>query len=676
MSPTTFANEKVNILIVDDQMSGLIAIEAVLQSPEYNLVLASSGREALKRIQEDAFALILLDVRMPGMDGFETAEIIKTHDRSRDIPIIFITGNSHDQLYIHKGYQSGAVDYLFKPFDAEILKSKVSVFIELYQKNKMIQSQEEQIRKSEIASLEIKNLERYRILANAIPHMVWEATPEGNISYFNRSGYDYTGLSPSIFATSNESAKVVPWKTFVHGEDIDILRTTWKDAMKQQASFEIECRIKRGSDGMFRWHLIRMIPEKLESGQTRIWIGTATDIHDRKQAEDEIRKAGLAAQEATQIKSDFLATMSHEIRTPMNSIQGMTGLLLDTPLTSEQREYTELIRESSATLLTLINDVLDFSKIESGKIELEVIDFDFSQLIKNCEKIFASMTEKKGIRLHTRLPDGIPHSLKGDSSRLQQVLVNLINNAIKFTNKGTVTISAHITHQNEKDVGLRVEVRDTGIGIPESAKGRMFQTFSQADSSTTRRFGGSGLGLSICKKLIETMGGEIGFQSQEGSGSTFWFTLTLEKGLPLNIETPEPRVNRAFGPRPTPRYGRILIEEDNTANQKLALRALEKIGYRADVVGDGNEVLNALREVPYDVILMDWQMPEMDGRKATEIIRSSKVLGRTDIPIIAMTANAMKGDREKCLEAGASDYLAKPVNTEQLFSALRLWLHR
>jgi PAS domain S-box-containing protein len=643
------SNIKVNLLLVDDQPSGMLALEVVLRSPQYNLVKAASGREALKCLQENDFALILLDVQMPGLDGFETAERIKANESTRDIPIIFITGVSEDNLYIQKGYRTGAVDYICKPYDADILRSKVTVFIELFKKNQTIKRQSELIHQNEIAKL-----------ADAIPHIVWEAKGDGTITYLNKSWCDYTGLTLQDHSDA--------WKITVHPDDLRQFLESWHLGRESKKRFEVECRFRRGSDGAYRWHLVLMIPETSTEGQVTAWLGTGTDIHDRKQVEEQMRRASEAAQEAAQVKSDFLATMSHEIRTPLNAIIGMTGLLLDTNQTPDQKDFTETVRQSSATLLSLINDILDFSKIESGKLELEAVDFDLGQIVRDCERAFLNVVQKKGIRLETKIKDGIPLNCRGDSARLQQILTNLINNAIKFTSEGKVTLQVEMVGSGR----YRFEVSDTGIGIPANAMNRLFERFSQADSSTTRRFGGTGLGLSICKGLVGRMGGKINVTSEEGRGSTFWFELPFEKGatLPAHEHVEAAAIQQGHRER----IGRILIAEDNTANQKVALRAVEKFGYRAEVVGDGNEVLDALREIPYDLILMDWQMPEMDGCTATKIIRTSKTIGRTDIPIIAMTANAMKGDQEKCLECGMNDYISKPIDFQLLARKLERWM--
>ena len=406
--------------------------------------------------------------------------------------------------------------------------------------------------------------------------------------------------------------------------------------------------------------------EAIEGG-----LALIIDISAKKKAEREKAESILnerAAVHASQTKSQFLANMSHEIRTPINGVLGMISLLLDTPLQAEQWEYANAARVSADSLLTVINDILDFSKIEAGKLEFENVDFDLFKVLHNVERAFLYQTEKKGLKLVFDCPQTLPRFYNGDSGRLRQILNNLLSNAIKFTTKGQITVKVRDELQSQ---AIRIEVSDTGMGIPANALDRMFKAFSQADSSTSRRFGGTGLGLSISKNLVEQMNGKIGVETRENIGSTFWFTVKLNRA-----KNPVKDLSGGIGSFEgmSARPMRVLIAEDNTINQKIALRYLEKMGLRADVVANGLEVLDALRAIPYDLILMDCQMPEMDGLEATRIIRSSESLQRQNIPIIAMTANAIKGDREKCLEAGMNDYVSKPVAPSELFLMLQKWL--
>jgi len=375
--------------------------------------------------------------------------------------------------------------------------------------------------------------------------------------------------------------------------------------------------------------------------------------------------ARQAADSANQAKSEFLAIVSHEIRTPMNAIIGFARMLDEAGLAKPHGEYASMILRAGDALMTILNDILDLSKIEAGRIDLEEVVFPVADKLKVIEELWLAPAQQKDLYLRTAIASDVPAVVLGDPMRIRQVLFNLVNNAIKFTFSGGVTVKASLGHRTGTGLELRFEVHDTGIGIPADKQAIIFDAFTQADSSTNRRHGGTGLGLNICKRLVDMMGGRIGVESEPGVGSTFWFTVACREATSIAID----REYADVAVEKPGRAMRILLAEDHALNQMMIRIMLEAAGHQVEVVDDGLQAVHAVRSRPYDVVLMDISMPELDGVQATRRIRELEGPERR-IPIIALTANAMKGDREKFLAAGMTDYLSKPIHIKSLIRAL------
>ncbi len=413
------------------------------------------------------------------------------------------------------------------------------------------------------------------------------------------------------------------------------------------------------------------------------------NAQELEQKNQELETALAAARQATLTKSRFLANISHEIRTPINGLLGMADFLLGTKLDPEQREYAETIQRSAGSLTSLINDILDFSSIEAKTLRLDRIAFSLRATIEQTASEFTSQAGAKGIDFASSIASSVPDAVLGDAVRLRQVLTNLLGNAVKFTERGRIALAAELVSQTRDEMKLRFTVSDTGIGISAGDRDRLFETFTQADDSNTRKYGGAGLGLAISKQLVELLGGEIGVESGPGAGSRFWFTASFGKASRAEAtkagaapQAPASPVKAGVHTSvnagrksacATPHSMRILLAEDNEINQRITLRLLQKLGVAADAVVNGREAVEALQKKKYDLVLMDCQMPDMDGFEATAVIRSREGKSRHQT-ICALTANAMAGDRERCLAAGMDDYISKPIGLEKLRDALVRWI--
>lgn len=528
-----------------------------------------------------------------------------------------------------------------------------------------LKDKEEELRRSE---------NQFRAFINNSPTVIFLKNEQGNYELINRSFEKMMNVTLDDLAGKTDFDLFPP----------EIAGPIWANDRKvlNTGSSIVAEEFVPAPDGTPEYWVSHKFPITDEAGGKFVG-GVAVNISERKWMEEQLEHARDAALQSARLKSEFLANMSHEIRTPMNGVLGMTELLLAGDLRDDQLEHAQMIKASAESLLGVINDILDFSKIEAGKLEFESVNFDLSRVMSETLAAFSERARVKNIDLSMQVESGMNSNLRGDPNRLRQVLTNLVSNAVKFTQRGRVTINVSTVDENSEWHRLRFAVADTGIGIDPASRQHLFHAFTQADGSITRKYGGTGLGLAISKQLVEMMGGEIDVESGAGEGSTFWFTANFQKQFsgPANADvhngqptTADPTVTGAVREVPAERgTATILIAEDNLVNQKIARLQMEMLGHSVDVVPDGLSALDACRSRDYSLILMDCQMPEMDGYTATAEIRSGNA-GDPDVPIIAMTANAMSGEREKCLAAGMNDYISKPFKVEQLGEIVHRWL--
>ena len=498
---------------------------------------------------------------------------------------------------------------------------------------------------------------RLREVTESIPVTVFQYAVDSHgviqVPFISHAIYEMCGLSPeSVIADSEAFVRQV------HPEEREPFAQFMIDAISGNKSWAMDFRMVHQRSKATVWVHGEAQPSQLPQGDV-VWNGYLADITESKLTSEELQKAKDAAEAASRAKSDFLANMSHEIRTPMNGVIGMTDLLLDTTLDPDQREYVGIVKSSSEALLRIINDILDFSKIEAGKLLIERIPYPLDKVVADTLKTLALRAHEKGLRLVCEIAEDVPLAVLGDPGRLRQILVNMVGNAIKFTDSGEVSVRIERAGGSIDGSLLHVSVSDTGIGIPEDRLDAVFDAFSQEDSSITRRFGGTGLGLTICARLVEGMGGRIWVESKVAKGSVFHFTTRIE----VDRRAREAAESAAGITRDLFDRNQIsldvLLVEDDPVNQKLAVTLLERWGHQVDVAGNGLIALERMAQKNYDVVLMDMMMPVMDGLEAAQRIRALETIHRT--PIIAMTANAHASDRERCLAAGMDDYISKPI---------------
>ncbi|MDM8515173.1 response regulator [Desulfobacterales bacterium HSG16] len=757
-----FDTSTANILVVDGVMTDILILIEILENEGYNVIGFADGQSALESVKSQPPDLILLDIKMPEMSGYEVCQWLKENENTRDIPVIFISA-MNDPINKIKALSLGAVDFIDKPFLTEevqcrvknhlrtrylqkrmeeqnarlqleiaehrctedalyrsrdeleqhvkerttsLLKANADLELEIIERRRAEEALKkaheelekgveertaELIKANENLKLEIKerrrvekalekNRERLELAMRGANDGLWDWNLQTNKIYYSPRwkemlGYDEDEIENHLSAFERLVDSEDKKRTFALVEDYLSGRTD---------QFSIEFKMLH-KDGAYRHILSRAFAKLDVDGQYVRLVGTHVDITEQKRAKEELKKAKEGADIANRAKSRFLANMSHEIRTPMNAISGFTYLTMRTDLTRRQLDYIERIRSASDTLLRVIDDILDFSKIEAGKLDIFQQAFRLKEIFDEISYMFTLQASQKNVKLNIEISPDVPPVLFGDPIRIKQILLNLTNNALKFTHSGMIDINVRVLEEIQDSVRLTFVVKDTGIGIPKENIKDIFSAFTQVDDSSARRYHGTGLGLAISKQLAEMMDGDIRLESEQYKGSAFYLTILLEKRSKKDISEASRMGNEKFCIIGSQYAAKVLLVEDNEINREMMQHLLEYEGIQVDTAEDGFGAIDAVFQFDYDAVLMDVQMPKMNGYEATKQIRilesnidkkNLNSLKQQKIPIIAMTAHAMQGDRKKCLEAGMNDYIKKPIDPRQLAKILCKWICR
>jgi PAS domain S-box-containing protein len=651
-----------SVLLVDDTPANLLALEAVLGPLGHRLVQATSGEEALRCMLKEEFCLALVDVQMGGMDGFETAALIKSHPRIAQTPIIFVTAISVEDKHVFEGYSHGAVDYLVKPFDPYILRSKVSIFVDLYLRGRRIQEQDRLLRQQEIAALRRRSDERYRGLAESVPVIVWVAGPDGSIHYCNHAWTSYSGLP-------FEPGEDVMDARFVHAEDLVRTRASWLAARGTGKQWENEYRLRR-HDGEYRWHLGRALPEQDGKGGISGWIVTATDIDERKRTEDlraqllqQEQRAREVAEAANRAKDEFLATVSHELRAPLNAILGWVQMLRGGMLDDTRKAHAlQTIDRNAQIQRSLVEELLDVSRIIAGKVTLETETVCLGQIAEAAIEAARPAASAKGIAIESALVCA-HDEVVADPRRLQQALGNLLANAVKFTPSGG-KVSVRLSREDRE---ISVQVTDTGIGIREDFLPHVFDRFRQGDGSSTRTHGGLGLGLAIVRHIVELHQGTVRAESG-GPGKGASLTLTLPAAPPESDASLHEAAPLHAAPDLVGLH--VLFVDDEPDARELVEEFLSSRGAKVSTAASAPEALARLREVRPDILVSDIGMPQESGLTLIQRIRLLDSDEGGGIPAIAVTGLASRDDARRALAAGFQEHLPKPLQLDKLLETL------
>jgi PAS domain S-box-containing protein len=627
----------VNILIVDDREENIIALEALLKRDDIRIYSTTSPNEALKIAWETHIAIALIDVQMPEMDGFELVEMLKSNPRTRDIMVIFVTAISKETKYAVKGLGTGAIDYLYKPLDPYITSAKVDSFVHLARSQ---------------AEIKLKNeeLENFAIVVKNSADIICSVDAQTlRISNINPAVESIMGFKPAELLGKS----IVDLSADGHQP---AFRKKLGEIIKDNLSFAV-------FEVQFETFNKRVIwAECRASYHNKTIFLNISDISPQKSYQEQLIKSKEDAEYGKKVKETFLANMSHELRTPVNGIIGITDLLLKTDLSEQQKSMLDLLETSSRSLLGVINDVLDISKIEAGKFNIVRTPNNIYDLIKSVFDLLKFRADESNIEFVLEIDSRVPQNLMVDSLRLNQILMNLLSNAIKFTPRGHVKLTVSVLQKHNDKVKLKYSVEDSGIGVPADRLNKIFESFEQAEEDTGSRYGGTGLGLAIVKKLAELKGGELEVTSQLGKGSVFnfinWHTIAAKPS-----ESTNNKPNKVLLP-----FNNIsvLVAEDNMVNQFMLSKILKDWNVEVDMVDNGRKAIDKLKAKSYDLILMDTHMPEMNGYEAARTLRVDFEEPKRSTPIISLSASSLGHEQQEALAAGMNDVLAKPFQPYQL----------
>ncbi|RFZ84690.1 response regulator [Mucilaginibacter terrenus] len=626
----------INILVVDDREENIVTLQALLERKDIKLFTTTSPNEALRIAWENHISIALVDVQMPQMDGFELVEMLKSNPRTKDIMVIFVTAISKESKYVVKGFGAGAVDYLYKPLDPYVTSAKVDSFIQL------ARSQEE---------IKLKNteLENYAIVIKHSADIICSVDASTlRIKTINPAVEDLLGYKQAeVYGKSIIDLAIE--------SDQDSFKKRLGQVIKDNQKFSVFEFQFNTFDKSIMWAECRV------SYRNKVLFMNISDHTPQKSYQQQLIKSKEAAEYGRKVKETFLANMSHELRTPVNGIIGLTSLLRNTGVNEQQNNLLNMMETSSKSLLGVINDVLDISKIEAGKFNIVRSSHNIREIIQSVHGLLKFSADEKSIEFTISVDDDVPENLIIDSLRINQILMNLLSNAIKFTDRGEVKLKVSVLQKQGDNVKLKFSVEDTGIGIATESLSKIFDSFEQAEDDTTSKYGGTGLGLTIVKKLVELKGGELTVSSQVGQGSVFnfinWFAVarTVEKKPVKKSKTLEPFTNL-----------NVLVAEDNMINQFMLIKMLKDWSINVEVADNGSVALEKLKDGDFDLVLMDTHMPGMNGYQAARAIRMELEEPNRSVPIISLSAAAYEHEHKEAISAGMNDVLPKPFEPEEL----------